>query len=106
MLQKHNLTNLALEKTFFALLLKCDRLINRTFDSSKLNRTVGDFSYTDVYEGLSGCLLHFLKEPNWLNKNLDYEIWSDKQAKEWTPISQIQGIKRKIYYVRQRFFQK
>ena len=95
-----------LQKVWNPYQIKYDRMLNRTFDSSKLYRTVGVFSYTDVYEGLSGCLLHFLKEPNWLNKNLDYEIWSDKQAKEWTSISQIQGIKRKIYYVRQRYFQK
>lgn len=83
-----------------------DRVYNRTFDSRKLEEAIGKFEYTDMYEGLERCLSNFLDAPRWLDRNWNYETWSDVNTGEWTLVTKIPGKRQKLNYLRRKLFSK
>lgn len=84
--------------------IKYDRLYNRRFDNTKIESVVGNFSYKSTFVGLEECFEMFISNPKWLGMNVRYEAWCDKQAKEFTPLKSITGMKNKLKYIRYRFF--
>lgn len=77
-----------------------DRLYNRQFDNSKIEKFIDTSSFTEPQKGLSELLEKFLssqplkfKAPNWQEEAL-----KDRIAQEHTPLSQIPGVRQKIKY--------
>lgn len=91
-----------LEEVWDAWQIKYDRLYNRKFDNSKICRVTNNMGFIPLAQGIKDCLKQFLDRPEWGWLNWDYEIWSDKVAKEYTPFSQIPGKKQKIIYIFKR----
>lgn len=85
--------------------IKYDRLYNRVFDSSKIIKLTGEPSYVSVEEGLTNCLTAFLNDPKWLDYRMNwaYEAWSDKQTHSLTNLSEINGKRNKLRYLKHRF---
>lgn len=92
-----------LQKVWNQWQIKYDRLYNRTFDNSKIGSVIGKFEFRSTFEGLGECLDEFLTKPKWLNMNILYEAWCDRQSKEITPLKEISGLKKKIRYIQYRF---
>lgn len=80
-----------LQKVWNPWQIRYDRLYNRTFDNSKIESVIGRYNYKPCFEGLSECLDKFLENPKWLNANVRYEAWCDKQTHEVTPVKEIFG---------------
>jgi hypothetical protein len=84
--------------------IEYDRLYNRRFDNSKINKFVNTKSFLTTKNGLEKCLNVFLQNPNFKNINWKLEALKDKQAKEKTPLNEITGVKQKIKYLLFRYF--
>ncbi len=84
--------------------IKYDRLYNRQFNNSKISQFVGVKDFLKVEEGLKKCMEEYLKNANWKKINWKKEALKDKDSKEHTPISEIEGIKQKLKYIKNRYF--
>ncbi|MDF2588862.1 MAG: NAD-dependent epimerase/dehydratase [Anaerocolumna sp.] len=84
--------------------IKYDRIYNRTFDNSKIDKVRGQYKYKELFEGLEECLSEFLINPRWISFSPKYEAWCDRITHEWTPIREIPGKKNKIMYIKYRLF--
>lgn len=85
--------------------IKYDRLYDRIFDSNKIIKLTGEPSYVSVEEGLTKCLTKFLNNPKWLDyrMNWKYEAWSDRKTYNLAKLSEINGNKNKLIYLKNRF---
>ena len=83
--------------------IKYDRLFDRVFNNSKIENICGKYNYKSIESGLQECLNNFLDNPQWLNFNWRYEAWADKQAKEHTPLREIEGVRTKVRYMKWRY---
>lgn len=86
-----------------ALQVKFDRLYDRRFDNSKINRFVDTRSFKPVKSALSDCLASFLGNPQFREIDWGSEARKDKLLGEWTRINEIEGIKQKAKYLLIRF---
>lgn len=84
--------------------IQYDRLYSRKFDTNKIKNTIGQIDFIDPKIGLRKSLTSFLDTPKWLNINIKYEAWCDKQSHEITPLKYFKGIRNKIKYIKYRFF--
>lgn len=84
--------------------IKYDRLFNRSFDSSKIDRCVGIDNFVNIDIGLNDCLKGFLKNPVFLNIDWKTEARKDRLLKEYTPLNEIPSFKHKIKYLAFRYF--
>ncbi|MFW5886272.1 MAG: hypothetical protein ACOCUL_00810, partial [Bacteroidota bacterium] len=84
--------------------IEYDRLYDRRFNNSKINKFVNTKSFLTTENGLKKCLTEFLQKPNFKNINWKLEALKDKQTKEKTPINEINGIKQKSKYLLFRYF--
>lgn len=82
--------------------IKYDRLFNREFDNSKIESVNGCYKYKTTFEGLGECLEEFISNPVWLDINVNYEAWCDRQCGEWTPLQDIPGKRAKLSYLKHR----
>lgn len=86
--------------------LKYDRLFNRQFDNSLIDKIIGEkIKYTKVEEGLIICLDNFLiNKKKFKDINWKFEGYQDRIANEKTNIMEIKGVKNKIKYFLYRYF--
>lgn len=83
--------------------IKYDRLYNRVFDSSKVDKVCGKQIYIDVKKGLDKSLNDFLDYPVFGEKNWRFEAWCDRICHERTKLSEIKSKKMKIKYLLWRY---
>ena len=76
-----------------------DRLFDRKFDCTKINKFINTSNFISVREGLTRCLKVFLTSPKFKNINWKKESLKDQFVKERTPLKEICGIKNKIKYI-------
>lgn len=83
-----------------------DRLYNRRFDNSKINKFVETKKFSKVDDKLKECLIEFLEKP--IFKNIDWreEALKDRATNEFTPLHEIKGYKNKMKYLVYRFLGK
>lgn len=96
--------SLGLQKVWNPWQIKYDRMYDRIFDSSKIQKVCGPYNYKDTKSGLKECLENFLDHPKWLSINWHYEAWADKAAREHASISEIEGLRTKARYIKWRYF--
>lgn len=75
-----------------------DRMYNRVFDSTKINRLVDAGNFTPYSKGIRQCLSAFLDAPAFRGINWRKEGAVDRMTGERTPLGKIVGIKNKIRY--------
>lgn len=95
-----------LQKVWNPWQIKYDRLYNRVFDNSKLEKTIGNFDFTSTFVGLEASLSNFIDNPKWGLMNWRYEGWCDIVTREFTPIWEIPAKRYKLYYVEARLLRK
>lgn len=78
------------------------RYYNRHFDNKKIDKIINTSEWLLPEEGLKKCLNLFLENPIFLNIDWHKEALIDRAAKEWTPLSEIPGIRNKIKYLKWR----
>lgn len=83
--------------------IEYDRLFNRQFETTKVAKLLDVNDFKEIENGLTACLKEFLINPKFKNINWKNEARKDKQTKERTPLSEIQGIKPKIKYIIYRY---
>lgn len=81
-----------------------DRLFNRQFETSKIAKFVDVENFTKMEVGLKNCLEEFLKNPEFEYINWKAEALKDRQSKERTSLTEIQGLKQKMRYLKTRYF--
>lgn len=79
--------------------IQCDRLFNRVFDNSKINKYLDTSKFVDTTIGLKMCLKQFLLEPKYSVIDWKKEAIKDKQLQVWTSLSEISSFKQKIKYL-------
>ncbi len=83
--------------------IKWDRLYNRSFDNTKLNKFIDTKSFSTTLVTMANCLSDFIDNPTFLNINWENEAKKDRLLGEWTNLSSINGFKQKIKYLLYRF---
>lgn len=81
-----------------------DRLYDREFDNSKINKFIDVSTFIKPSNGLKINLSEFLKECHFHKINWKTEAYKDKYTKDFTKISEIDSLKNKLKYVSFRFF--
>lgn len=81
-----------------------DRLFDRSFDNSRIDRYLRVREFTSVSDGLKACLQDFLLNPKFGDINWKAEAQKDRLLNERTPLAEIAGIKQKIKYTLFRYF--
>ena len=80
-----------------------DRLYNRKFNNTKIERFIDNATFKPVEEGLKECLKDFLTNGKFETINWKLEALKDKQAKDRTPLTEINGYKNKVRYLIYRY---
>lgn len=80
-----------------------DRLFDRDFDNSKINKFIYTKNFLEVKTGLKKCLTSFLKNPEFKQINWKKEAIKDRYTNERTPLKEIDGFKQKIKYLIYRY---
>lgn len=80
-----------------------DRYYDRIFDNTKISSFVDTTSFCSAKEGIFRCIESFVKSPKFNNINWKLEAFHDKCCGEYTPITEITGLKAKIKYLVNRF---
>lgn len=77
-----------------------DRLYDRKFDNSKINKYIDTSQFTTPQIGLAQCLERFIntKKPQFRSLNWREEAIKDRILHEYTTLSEISGIKQKVKY--------
>lgn len=75
-----------------------DRLYDRTFDNSKINKFIDTSNFIDPKIALSDCLLKFLEQPTFKSLYWETEAKLDSLSGDWTSLSAFPGLKQKIKY--------
>lgn len=76
-----------------------DRMFNRTFDNKKISQHVNTSEFSEPLTEIRRCLEAFLEKPVFRDINWLLEVKKDRLAKEYTPLSEIPTLKRKIKYL-------
>ncbi|WP_316770992.1 NAD-dependent epimerase/dehydratase family protein [Pedobacter frigiditerrae] len=80
-----------------------DRLYDRQFETGKIDQFIDSAAFIHAKVGLEACLRDFLSSPEFNEINWASEAIKDKQAREFTPLREISGIKQKLRYLIYRF---
>jgi len=83
--------------------IKYDRLFDREFNNSKISNQIDTSKFNSVKDGLIRSLELFLDNPNFQYINWKQEALKDRQIGEYTPLSEIDGLKEKLKYLVYRF---
>ena len=78
--------------------VKYDRLFNRTFDNSKINRFIDTNTFLPPKEGLRICLEKFVEHPLFRPISYKMEGISDRQTGERISLMKIDTLKNRIKY--------
>lgn len=79
--------------------VKYDRLFDRTFDNSKINRFIDISTFSDTQQALSNCVMSFIDSPKFLRIDWKSEAKKDSLTGEWTNPIKIPGWKQKAKYL-------
>jgi nucleoside-diphosphate-sugar epimerase len=79
-----------------------DRIYNRSFDNSKLQRVAGLVKFHDVESGLQKCIEKFLVDPAFKAVEWRSEAIMDRMCGEFSWPSEISGYKNKLKYLASR----
>lgn len=82
----------------FEYIYQYDRTFNRVFDNTKIQRTTGLDTYSDLESSIDECINEFMKKPRF--KYVDWArqaLW-DKMTNETTDSVNINSVKSKITY--------
>ena len=79
--------------------VKYDRLYNRRFDNSKINKFIEVSTFKKTIPALTECLSSFIDNPHYNQVYWGLEAKRDRLIGEWTKISEITGVKQKIKYL-------
>lgn len=80
-----------------------DRLFNRKFDNSKIEKFIDTIGFKPVTDRLRTSLEDFLINGHFDAINWKLEALKDKQTKERTPLNEIKGYKQKLSYLLHRY---
>jgi nucleoside-diphosphate-sugar epimerase len=80
-----------------------DRLFDRQFDNSKINKYLSSEGFVDVQSGLRRCLTCFLENPVFDSINWRAEAIKDRQVGEIPSVGEISGLVQKARYLKNRF---
>jgi nucleoside-diphosphate-sugar epimerase len=83
--------------------IKYDRMFNRVFDNTKINRFIDTKDFIKTIEGISFCLEVFLKKPQFNNIYWPGEAVKDKISGEHTSFKEIKNIKDILLYIYFRY---
>lgn len=86
--------------------IKYDRLFDRDFDNSKINKFINTEEFLKVQIGLKKCLTSFLRNPSFKQINWKKEAIKDRYTNERTSLKEIDGFKQKIKYIIFRYLVK
>lgn len=75
-----------------------DRMFDRRFDNQKINGYINTSEFSDALTGLKKCLESFLDKPKFRDINWHAEVMRDKIANEYTPLSEMPTLKKKLKY--------
>ena len=78
--------------------VKWDRLYNRTFDNSKINKFIDTSSFKPIRESLFSCVASFIGKPQYKPIRWDYEARKDILTGEKASMKEISGVRQKIKY--------
>ncbi len=81
-----------------------DRLFDRKFDNTKINKLINAKEFVQVQNGLRKSLNTFLISPEFSSISWKNEAIKDRYAKERTPLKEISGFKQKVKYLAFRYF--
>lgn len=79
-----------------------DRLYDRIFDCTKIERFLDTRQFKDPLQSLRSCLEIFLDKPRFKHINAKYEALKDRATHERTPLRQLPSLKHKIRYIATR----
>lgn len=80
-----------------------DRLFDRRFDNTKFLQAACKCEFESQEIGLNKCLREFMQKPEFREMSIKTYIYMDKIAGDRTPLSEFDGIKRKIKYTIGRY---
>jgi nucleoside-diphosphate-sugar epimerase len=83
--------------------IKYDRMFNRVFDNTKINRFIDTKDFKKTLDGLEICLQSFLINPKFNNVYWPAEAMKDKICKEHTSFKEIKNIKNILLYTYFRY---
>lgn len=81
-----------------------DRLFDRIFDNTKIDKVINIKEFLSVEVGLEKCLRSFLENPEFKAINWKLEAIKDRYTTERTPLKEISGVKQKMKYIINRYF--
>lgn len=81
-----------------------DRIYDRCFDSSKIEKVLPKSEFSNPLEGLECCLKNFLNNPVFLPLSAGLHARKDKYEKSFTSISHFRSVRSKFSYLKNRFF--
>ncbi|MDA9342105.1 NAD(P)H-binding protein [Flavobacteriaceae bacterium] len=83
--------------------IKYDRMFNRVFDNTKINKFTNTKNFNRTIEGISFCLEAFLKNPKFNKIYWPAEAVKDKISGEHTSFKEIKNIKNILLYTYCRY---
>ncbi len=85
--------------------IKYDRMYNRIFDSSKINKMIENKeSYKEIEDGLKMCITEFYKGKRKFREiSWKLEVYFDRQTKERVKFTEIPEVKQKLKYLIYRY---
>ena len=83
--------------------IKYDRMFNRVFDNTKIDRFIDTKDFTKTIEGISFCLEEFLKKPEFNKIYWPAEALKDKISGEHTSFKEIKNFKNILLYIYYRY---
>ncbi len=83
--------------------VKVDRLYDRVFDNSKINKYIDTTSFVRPAEGLSNCLRIFLNEPHFEKINMFENMIMDKLSGDITSYSEFNSTIEYCHYLKWRW---
>lgn len=85
--------------------IKYDRLYNRSFDNTKINKFIDTSKFKDPLNALHSCMDTFLAKPEFSYLSAKHEALKDLAISERTPLAQLTSLKQKIRYIATRLIE-
>ena len=79
--------------------VKYDRIYNRCFDNSKINKFLDVSTFKETMPAIEECLSAFIDNPNFKSINWYEEMMKDKYIKEWTTFLALPYFKLRLKYL-------
>lgn len=81
-----------------------DRLYDRKFDTSKINKFIDTSTFVPTEKGLKESLKYFIDHPKFHYINWKEEAYYDKLTHEHASLTEMETLKQKIKYILYRYF--